>query len=111
MERATFIMADDYITMVRGDTLAFGMEIAGLDQSLDTAFFTVKKELDGDITFQKSLGDGIEDAGGGQYTIRVAPEDTASLDSGQYWYDLQIGVNSDVYTVKRGILELEMDLT
>lgn len=33
-------MKDTKLTMVKGDTLAFGVEIEGLDQDLATAYFS-----------------------------------------------------------------------
>lgn len=110
--RSTFKMEDEYITMVRGDTLSFGMEISGLDGDLDTAFLTCKKSFsDEHAVFQKSLGNGITKIDDGEYAIRVAPADTKDLEPGKYYYDLEIGVNSDVFTVKKGILEIEDDVT
>ena len=99
------------ITMTRGDTLAFGVEIIDLDQDLDTMFFTCKSSFDGDIVFQKSLEDGISKVETGLYRVRVAPNDTKRLEAGEYYYDLEIGVNSDIFTLLQGVLTLEHDLT
>lgn len=105
------IFDDRYVTMTRGDTMSFGIEIDGLDQDLDTAFFTVRKSYSESPVFQKSIGDGISKVGDSQYTVRVAPEDTENLQPGKYHYDLQLGVNSDVFTIIKGVLELERDVT
>ena len=99
------------ITMTRGDTFAFGLEIADLDQDLETCYFTCKSSFDGEIIFQKSLTDGISKVETGIYRVRVAPDDTKRLDAGQYYYDLQIGVNSDIFTILKGVLSLEHDTT
>lgn len=99
------------IKMVRGDTLSFGMEFTGLDQDLDTAYFTARDNYNGTILFQKSLANGITKVETGKYRVRVAPADTASAISGMYVYDLQIGVNGDIFTLMRGILELQHDVT
>ena len=107
----TFRMEDMNISMVRGDTLSFGLVIEGLDQNLETAYFTCKKNLsDTSGIFQKSLGNGITLTDEG-YVIRIAPEDTRYLEAGKYFYDLQIGVNSDIFTVLKGVLEIEQDVT
>ena len=37
-------MKDTNLTMVKGDTLAFGVEIEGLDQDLATAYFSCKND-------------------------------------------------------------------
>lgn len=113
--RSTFNMEDEYITMTRGDTLSFGMEVTdeeGDGIELDTAFFTCKKSYsDDEYVFQKSLTSGISMIEAGQYAVRVAPADTKDLDAGKYFYDLEIGVNGDVFTVKKGVLEIEADAT
>lgn len=110
--QTTFNMASDYITMMRGDTLAFGLYIAGLgEQDLETAFFTCKANKSNEILFQKSLGTGISKLENEKYAIRVAPEDTKNLEAGKYYYDFQIGLNSDVFTVLHGVLEIDDDIT
>lgn len=105
------IFDDRYVTMTRGDTMSFGIEIEGLNQDLDTAFFTVRKSYSESPVFQKSIGNGISEVDDNQYAVRVAPEDTADLEPGKYYYDLQLGVNSDVFTIIKGVLELERDVT
>lgn len=99
------------ISMIRGNTVAFGMEFLDLDQDLDSAYFTVKPSYDGEIVFQKSLGDGIEKVETGKYRLRIAPEDTEEVTPGMYYYDLVIGVNSDVYTIITGILDIAYEVT
>lgn len=104
---------DTNITMIRGDTLSFGVEMDGLDgQDLTEAFFTVRESLSGDdVVFEKSLGDGIEKVGEGQYVVRVAPDDTAELDRQKYYYDFCVGLNGDVFTLLIGVLTIETDVT
>lgn len=103
-----FNMADENITMVRGDTLSFGLEIDGLNGvDLDSAFMTCKEVPTANtFIFQKTLGDGITKVSSGKYVVRVAPEDTADALAGMYWYDCRIGVGEDVFTIMRGVLEL-----
>ena len=99
------------ITMIRGDTLSFGLEIEGLEQDLDTAYFTVKTSLSSDENVvRKSLGDGITKAETGKYVIRMAPADTASLDAGEYYYSFEVGVNGDVFTLLIGTLDIIYDV-
>lgn len=111
--RTNFNMDESNITMIKGDTLAFGIEIDGLDgQDLDSAFFTCKEiPTSSDYIFKKSLGEGITNNGDGTYSVRVAPEDTADVTAGDYYYDLQIGVNGDVYTLMLGLLTILQDVT
>lgn len=100
------------INMVRGDTLSFGLEFEGLGQNLESAFFTVKKNaLDEEPLFQKSLGFGISKSEDYKYIVRIAPEDTADLDAGQYPFDLQISANGDVFTIMLGVIVLSQDVT
>lgn len=107
---------DENIAMVRGDTLAFGVEIEGNTDDLDSAYFSVKQDIDSDeYLFQKSLGDGISKVSTGEdsitYGVRIAPEDTENLEHDKYYYDLEIGLNDDVFTILRGALYLEKAVT
>ena len=105
-------MNEKVINMIKGDTLAFGMEFTDLDQDLDSAYFTAKQSYDSqDTVFQKSLGNGISKVSDGVYSVRVAPEDTASASAGKYYYDLQIGVNGDIFTILYGVINLYPDVT
>ena len=105
-------MKNTNLSMTRGDTLAFGVEIGGLDQDLTTAYFSCKRELsDETYAFQKTLTDGISKVETGKYRVRVAPSDTANLELGDYYYDLQIGVNSDIFTILRGKLKIMYEVT
>ena len=112
---------DENITLVRGDTLAFGLElkqaldddptiIEPLDQDLSECYFTVCKDYNNTgIVFQKSLGDGIEKVSSGKYRVRIAPEDTAAVEPGVYYYSCEIGLNGDNFTVLRGSFNIEND--
>lgn len=107
-------MADRYITMVKGDTLAFGVEL--IDQfeqpiDIDDAVFVAKKNYtDAEAVFEKTLGDGIEKISDGVYSVRVAPEDTADNEAGRYYYGFRVMLNGDVFTIMRGIIELEPEV-
>ena len=99
------------LCMVRGDTLAFSFEVEGID-SLETAYFSCKANADDtEYVFQKSLTDGISLVETGKYRVRVAPEDTSNIEVGSYYYDLEIGANSDIFTILKGILKVEQDVT
>lgn len=102
------------ISMVKGDTMSFGFELQGLEgEHPDSINFACKEQIDdANYIFNKDLTDGIELAGYDSendiltYVVRVAPADTASVDIGQYFYDLSIGVNTDVLTLMRGKLTI-----
>ena len=109
--RSNFRMEDEYITMIRGDTVSFGLQITGVT-SLDSAFFTVKESYgDTNFVFQKYLNHGISLIEDGKYAVRIAPEDTAEIEAKKYVYDLQLGVGQDIYTVLRGVLDVLPDVT
>ena len=112
--RTNFQMENQNITMVRGDTLAFNVEVFDEDGNVvlvDSADFTCKKKPLGDENiFHKALGAGIVQSDG-LLSVRVAPEDTKEVDAGRYFYDLCLGVDDDVYTVMKGILTIEQDVT
>lgn len=108
---------DEYITMTKGDTLSFGLELydengEALADDLTSAFFTCKQNFTDSVNlFQKSLGNGITKADDGVYIVRIAPEDTSGAKAGKYFYDLQISIDSDVFTILKGVLEIEQDVT
>lgn len=111
MARANFTMQDENITLVRGDTLSFGLVMYGDVQTLDRAYFTVKKDYDASPVFQKTMGNGISLIDTGEYSVRVSPEDTQDLAVGRYYYDVQVGNGEDDFTILRGILDLVYDVT
>lgn len=106
------------ISIVRGDTLAFNFE-AEIKQNeeytpvtaLTSAYFTVRQEINGVIALQKSLNNGISKVKNGVFAVRVAPADTYNLNVGSYYYDLEITVGSDTYTILNGMFELAQDIT
>lgn len=105
-----FDVAKKDIELVRGDTLAFGLEFVRDDEEefidLDSAYFTIRAQFDESILCQASLGDGIAKESDGVYSIRVSPEQTATLSPGAYYYDMRVGVGNDEYTIFIGILNV-----
>lgn len=105
------------LEMTRGDTLSFGMEIYAIGQALDTAYFTCKNNYDDETPlFQLSIGHGItldsyDEDGNYFYKVRIDPVDTQDLLDKKYYYDIQIGVNQDIFTIAKGILTIEYDVT
>ena len=101
------------LEMIKGDTLSFAVEIEFDDkpQELEKAFFTCKNNLDDDdVVFQKTLEDGIsfrkQERNKMYYVVRIAPEDTKDIESGHYFYDMQIELNGDVFTIMTGTLKV-----
>ena len=112
------MMEKTNLEMVRGDTLSFAFEVEYDEalQKLDSAYFTCKENYDDDTPiFQKSLGHGItlakQEDGKLYYVVRVAPEDTVNVEPGHYYYDLQIGINGDVFSILIGSLKIHNDVT
>lgn len=95
------------IAMIKGDTVSFNMEFTDLPADLDSAYFSAKANYsDNSYTFRKSLGDGIAKVSTGVYSVRLAPADTANVTPGRYYYDLQIGVSNDIYTIMFGEINI-----
>ena len=106
------------LEMIKGDTLSFAVEIEFDEnpQKLEKAFFTCKKNLDdGDVVFQKTLEDGIsfrkQERYKMYYVVRIAPEDTKDIEAGHYFYDMQIEINGDVFTILAGALKVRYGIT
>lgn len=102
------------LEMTKGDTFSFGLEIVDLGQEIAEAYFTVKSNYDDTPLFQKTLGNGIEldhiEGNNYFYTIRIAPNDTRYLEPKKYYYDFEIHLNDDTFTILKGILDIEFDI-
>ena len=113
-ERYERHVAKRNFTLVRGDTFTFDLLLSDLkDFTVEGLFFSVKvTEDDNYYVFQKNLeNNGIEEIQPLRYRIRIAPEDTQDLNPGIYYYDLQVNLGSDVYTILIGCLNIKQDIT
>lgn len=104
------------LEMTKGDTLHFGIQIKDLGQEIDTAYFSVKNNYDDETPiFRKSIGNGIEldhiEGNDYYYKVRVAPNDTKELEPKKYYYDLEINIGEDTFTIMKGILDVTFDVT
>lgn len=107
------------IRHIKGDTFSSALVIEGLGKDLDSAYFTCRDTLNdnSEILFEKSLNKGIslveydEEKDIRKYAIRIAPIDTKELQEGTYFYDLQIKINNDIFTIMKGKFILEQDAT
>lgn len=112
--RTNFRMENKNITMTKGDTLSFNVFVTDKDgniMTVDSADFTCKKlGIDEANIFRKTLGAGITQLDDCM-VVRVAPEDTKEVEAGQYFYDMQIGVGQDIFTIMKGVMEIEQDVT
>lgn len=76
------------ITMTRGDTAVLKLDIIDeqgipyVPTNSDVVLFTLKRNvMEKDVIFQKSMVDG---------KIIIHPQDTAHLDYGSYFYDVEL---------------------
>lgn len=105
------------LSMIKGDTFSFTIQIYDLEENLSEAYFSCKKnKSDETYIFQKSIGDGIELEETTDeyisYRITVAPEDTNTIESGKYYYDLQLTTaDGDVFTPLNAVLTIIEDVT
>ncbi|MBQ7687171.1 MAG: hypothetical protein IJT28_08090 [Bacteroidaceae bacterium] len=104
------------ISFVRGDSFSFDVTFNTTDEELtinDIRFSARSNYDDSYYLFCKSIDNGITHVAGRTYRVRIAPEDTASLQTGKYYYDLQVDVGGarDIFTLLRGRLELLWDVT
>lgn len=105
------------IRHVKGDTFSCGLVVEDLGQDLDEIKFTCRDSANdnSNVLFQCSLNDGISlvehdtEKDIRKYAIRVAPDKTKNLQSGVYYYDEEIKVNDDVFTIMKGKFVLEQD--
>jgi len=95
--------------MFKGDTLTFDLIFSDMeDTSIISIYFSVKKvNSSQNYLFQKKLNDGITEIENLKYRVRIAPEDTQNAVAGEYKYDLEVGLGSDIYTVMTGIFNIK----
>ena len=111
--RTNFQMTDQNITMVSGDTLSFNVIIKdqnGDAVAVDDASFKASRNPE-NATYAlivKTLGDGITQSDE-TLTVRIDPDDTANL-HGFFYYDMDITVGDDRFTLLRGMLQIEYDV-
>lgn len=107
------------IRHVKGDTFNCAMVIEDFDQEFDSVYFTCRagQNDDSDLLFEAQLGDGVsiveedQETGTKKYAIRVAPAKTKNLQVGTYYYDLQVGINNDIFTIMKGRFVVEQEAT
>jgi len=107
------------IAMVKNDTMAFGFQIKGLEGQTPTEiYFTAKNNVKSDdYLFQRSLENGITldnydpSSDTLTYKCRIDPESTLNVNVGQYYYDLEIHINRDTFTLLKGNLFIDWEVT
>ena len=106
--------------MVRGDTLEFSFQLAGLESR--SAYedlivtFAVAEHYDDASLIEITSGNGIEledydtAKDTATFSVNVAPNMTKTLDLNRYYYDLQIKDDNNVITLMRGRLTILWDV-
>ena len=121
VNKKDFINAiDKNIDMIRGDTLAFSFQLAGLgsrDAYEDLIVtFAVAEHYDDVSLIEITSGNGIEledydtAKDTATFSVNVAPNNTKTLDLNRYYYDLQIKDDNNVITLMRGRLTILWDV-
>lgn len=104
------------IDMIRGDTLNIQFEIKSdtvLDLTSDDfeITFSLKRlATDNSYVFQKDKT-AVTSLDNNVFVLRVAPEDTVNLVPGYYYYDLQLNIGVDVFTIAIGKFHIAIDIT
>ena len=111
-----FEVAKKNLEIVQGDTVNFGLEFEEVNDTgdfidLTSAFFTVRASFDGEIICQSSLGSGIIKEEVGLYSVSLSHDQTALLNPGTYYYDMQVGIEDEVYTIFVGVMTVIPSVT
>lgn len=104
------------LEIIRGDTVNIQFEVESdtvLDLSSNdfTVFFSLKKSAtDTAYIFQKNKAV-VTSPADNVFILRIAPEDTTHLLPGYYFYDIQLGIGDDIYTIAIGKFTINVDIT
>ena len=108
------------IDMVRGDTLAFDFQLAGLGSSAAyealEVTLAVAEHYDDVAIIECTNGDGVEleeydtTSDTATFSVCIAPTKTKTMDLARYYYDLQIKDDANVITLMRGRFTLLYDV-
>lgn len=102
--------------LTRGDTGAYKftrINAAGepITEAPDALYFTVKRSFSySDFVLQKSMEDMTLDNDGTWHFV-IEPEDTATLDYGDYVYDIEVTVSDYVKTISKGKFSITEEAT
>lgn len=107
--------------MVRGDTLLFNFQLAGLGsyeeyEDLSIIFAVAEHYDDEPLLIGSDNTDGITleeydtETDTALFSVYVAPGKTKGLELGRYYYDLQIKDETNVITLMRGRMTLVWDV-
>lgn len=104
------------IDTIRGDTLNIQLEFESdivLDltsENFDITFSLKHSATAIEYVFQKDKT-AVTEIGENIFMLRIAPEDTTDLVPGYYYYDIEIKLGEDIYTVAIGRMHIDVDIT
>ena len=98
-----------FLQMIKGDTLSLGFTVDGLTADLDEVYFSCRTEYGSPTyVFQASLTGGqVTKVATGQYLVTVPPSNTANVAPGDYVYDLEVTLGTNVFTPLIGTLKID----
>lgn len=100
----------------RGDSIFIQFDIDSdivLDLSsndFEITFSLKQSATDSAYVFQKDKT-AVTQLAENSFVLRIAPEDTVDLFPGYYYYDIQLNIGDDVFTIALGQLQLVRDIT
>lgn len=103
--------------MMRGDTYIFSVKFNGFnaDRNVESMYFTCSSNLISEsLEFWLSFENGITrsaDKDEYVYFIKIDPDSTRNMLPGVYFYDLQVTIDGDVFTILEGDLTIKADVT
>ena len=104
------------LDIIRGDTVNIQFEVESdtvldlMSDDFKITFSLKRSATDNAYVFQKDKT-AVTSPADNVFILRVAPEDTVNLIPGYYYYDLQLNIGTDVYTIAIGKIHLEIDVT
>lgn len=104
------------LDIIRGDTVNIQFEIDSdtvLDlssENFNVTFSLKKAATDTAYVFQKDKT-AVTSPADNVFILRIAPEDTTNLIAGFYFYDIQLSIGDDIYTIALGKFNINIDIT
>ena len=104
------------IDTIRGDTLNIQLEfesdiVLNLENEDFDITFSLKQYATAVPYVLQKGKTAVTEIGDNIFMLRIAPEDTVDLVPGYYYYDIEVKLGEDVYTVAIGRLHIEVDIT
>ena len=104
------------LDIIRGDTVNIQFEIDSdtvfdlSNENFNVTFSLKKAATDTAYVFQKDKT-AVTSPANNVFILRIAPEDTTNLVAGFYFYDIQLSIGDDIYTIALGKFNINIDIT